>query len=161
MIARAFFLPLMFLVFLSLPAAATVNFDNIFISGTPTEAEMASFKKQKGATVVDLRAIDELGNCSEPATAVKLGLQYNRVNFEKKETLDPKVLAQLDEVVAEAQGKPILLFCKTGSRAAAWLATYLVQEKKMSIEESLEKAKTAGLTESMEKSVRSYLSQKK
>lgn len=118
---------------------------------------MANFKKRDGGTVLDLRAIDELGNCSEPAAATKVGLQYNRVNFEKKKTIDPEVIAGIDKAVKDAGNKPILLFCKTGNRAAAWLAIHMVREEKKPLEEAIATAKLMGLKPDMEKAVRAYL----
>lgn len=136
------------------------NYGQFYISGTPTEQQLADFKKKNGgASVLDLRSFDELGNCTEPAATVKAGLQYNRVNFEAgtNPKIDPQVIADIDKAVAANDGKPMLLFCKSGSRAASWLAIHLVRDEKMPKEQAIAKAKELGLTPNMEKAVRTYL----
>ncbi len=148
---------LIFAFLIQASAIEIKNYGNIYVAGTPTEQELASFKKRKGAVVLDLRAIDELGNCSEPATVAKLGLQYNRVNFAKDPKIDPQVIADIDKAVAQAHEKPILLFCKTGNRAAAWLAIHMVREEGRSLESALSVARGLGLKDDMEKAVREYL----
>lgn len=134
-----------------------VKHGRFYISDQPTENELTAFKKNTGAVVVDLRSIDELGNCSEPATVSKLGMQYGRVLFEKSTTIDPKVISQIDQQVADAKDKPVFLFCKSGNRASAWLAIHLVKKEKKSIDEAISIAKTSGLQIDMEKAVRTYL----
>lgn len=133
-------------------------YENIYLSATPSEQEMAEFKKRKGAEVLDLRSFNELGNCSEPASAAKLGLQYNRVNFDPNTKIDSQVIKGITEVVEKSSGQPILIFCKSGVRAAAWLSIYLHQVKELSLDEALRAGKERGLSEKMEKSVREYLS---
>lgn len=150
-------LALLVTTFLHAHAAEFKHHGNIYVSGTPTEKQMADFKKQRGATVLDLRATDELGNCSEPAAATKVGLQYNRVNFDKKAKIEPQIIADIDQAVAAAGDKPILLFCKTGNRAAAWLAIHLVRKEGKPLEEAILTAKNLGLKTDMEKAVREYL----
>lgn len=141
----------------SITMASPQKYGRFYISGQPSEDELAAFKKNTGAVVMDLRSIDELGNCSEPATVSKLGMQYGRVLFEKTETIDPKVISQIDEHVASAKDKPVFLFCKSGNRAAAWLAIHLVKKEKKSIDDAISIAKSTGLKTDMEKAVRTYL----
>lgn len=150
---------MIFMLLFSWSAVATEfrNHGDIFVSGTPTEKELAAFKDLRGGTVLDLRAIDELGNCSEPAASARLGLQYNRVNFEKKDRLDPKIVAEIDQAVSARANKPILLFCKTGNRAAAWVAVHMVRVEKVPLEEAITEARRLGMKDDMESAVREYL----
>lgn len=143
----------------AVPATQPIpSYKNISISGQPSSQTLKNFKKTKGAVVLDLRAIDELGNCSEPATSAKLGLEYQRVNFEKTATLSREVIQSIDRVVAQAGKKPILVFCKTGSRASSWLTIHLVQTEKMSLESALKITRPMGLKPKMELAVREFLS---
>tara|TARA_B110001454_G_scaffold124375_1_gene116053 strand:+ start:34869 stop:35339 length:471 start_codon:yes stop_codon:yes gene_type:complete len=144
-------------VVISLAHSSPQKYGRFYISGQPTEEELTSFKKNTGAVVMDLRSIDELGNCSEPATVSKLGMQYGRVLFEKSATIDPEVIKQIDQQVADAKDKPVFLFCKSGNRASAWLAIHLVKKENKSIDEAVSIAKTTGLKSDMEKAVREYL----
>lgn len=149
---------MLLLVFLCVSALGIPKkFDRFYISSSPTESELADFKKQMGAMVIDLRSMDELGNCSEPATVSKLGMQYGRVLFEKKTEIDPKVIEDIDKQVDQSNDKPVLLFCKSGSRASAWLAIHLVKHKNKPVEEAITIAKTTGLKPEMEEAVRNYL----
>lgn len=138
---------------LSLPK----KYGRFYVSGQPSEQELLAFKNETGAVVLDLRSIDELGNCSEPATVSKLGLRYGRVLFEKTAPIEPSVIAEIDKQVKAAKDEPVFLFCKTGTRAAAWLTIYLVKNEKKSIEEALSITKSMGLKPEMEKLVRSFL----
>ena len=151
---------LFFFCILSLPALAAKNsfaqYDRFYISGAPKEKDLEDFKKKTGAYVIDLRSINEMGSCSEPATAGKLGLQYRKVSFEKAENISPEVIRDIDKSVNEAGGKPVLLFCKTGNRAAAWLAIHLVEKQHMNLEEAVKIAQGVGLKADGEKGVRSY-----
>lgn len=133
------------------------HYGRIYVSAEPSEEDLAKFKKEKGAVVLDLREVKELGNCSQPASATKLGLKYNRVNFEAKETIDPGTIAMIDKAVEDAGNKPILLFCKSGARAAAYVAIRMAQKDHVPPEESIAAAKEMGLKGTMEKAVRNYL----
>lgn len=140
--------------------ATPKNYNNYYISGQPSEKELADFKKQTGAAVVDLRDFDELGNCSEPGTVSKLGMKYERVMFQKDGAIDPSVIKNIDAQVAQAKGKPVLVFCKTGNRSSAWLAIHLVEKEKMNLEEAIVIARGTGLQDKMEKKVRDYFAPK-
>lgn len=134
-----------------------LRYEQFYIAGSPSEETLTAFKKKTGAVIVDLRSINELGNCSEPAVASKLGLQYRKVNFDKAEHISPEVIQGIDKAVIEAGARPVLLFCKTGNRAAAWLAIHLVQTKNKSIDESIRIAKGLGLKPDAEAGVREFL----
>lgn len=133
-----------------------LHFDRFYIAGSPSEKTLADFKKKTGAAIIDLRAAKDMGNCSEPAAASKLGLQYRKVTFEKADAINPDVIRDVDKAVSEAGNKPVLLFCKTGNRAAAWLAIHLVQKEKYSLDDALKVARDLGLKEDGERGVRQY-----
>jgi protein tyrosine phosphatase (PTP) superfamily phosphohydrolase (DUF442 family) len=144
--------------------AATVSlkeakhYGRFYVSGEPQEAELIKFKKQKGAVVVDLRNFDELGSYSEPSKVAKAGLQYSQVNFDAKaDSINQDVISGIDKVVRGAGDKPVLLFCKSGNRAASYVAIHLVRDQKMPIEDAVKIAKDLGMTEKMEPKVRAYL----
>lgn len=133
------------------------HYGRLYISAQPSDQVLADFKKREGAVVLDLRTMDELGNCSEPATTTRLGMRYQRVVFEKAQTIHPDVIAGIDRIVNASANKPVLVFCKTGNRASAWLAIHLVQQEQMPLENALALARGMGLKPAMEKSVRAYL----
>jgi protein tyrosine phosphatase (PTP) superfamily phosphohydrolase (DUF442 family) len=149
---------ILFLLSLSCAAyGAPKQHGRFFISGQPTPQELKQFKKKTGAAVLDLRSIDELGNCSEPATVTSLGMQYGRVNFEKAAQIDPEVIASIDRLVDGTHDKPVFLFCKTGSRAAAWLAIHMVKKEKVPLEKAISIAREMGLKPAMEQATRQFL----
>lgn len=146
-----------FAIFLSaFSSAGQQQYGQFFISNEPTEKELADFKKKAGAVVIDLREFDELGTCSEPVATTKLGMRYERTMFAKKAAITKDVVASIDKQVASAGDKPVLVFCKSGSRAAAWLAIHLVEKEKKSLEESVTIARSMGLKPDMEQRVREY-----
>jgi protein tyrosine phosphatase (PTP) superfamily phosphohydrolase (DUF442 family) len=133
------------------------QYKNLFIAGEPSATTLERFKKEnRGAVVIDLRSITELGNCEQPANAAKLGMQYQKINFEKSETIDAKVIADIEERVDQAGHKPVLVFCKTGNRASAWLAIHLMKKEHMAVDEALRFAKDFGLRDEMAAKVRAF-----
>lgn len=138
-------------------SATPQQYGRFFISAQPTDQELTDFKKKTGAVVVDLREFDELGTCSEPVTTTKLGMRYERVQFAKKGKIDDTLIKAIEEKVETAKDKPVLVFCKSGNRAAAWLAIHLVKKEKKSFDEAVTIARTMGLKPDMEQRVRDYL----
>jgi protein tyrosine phosphatase (PTP) superfamily phosphohydrolase (DUF442 family) len=143
-------------LFLLLPVQVlAANYGRFNISGPPTEQELTKFK-QKGNLILDLRTTPEVGE--EPAVAKKLGLQYERVDYDAKaETIDPQVIGKIEKVLKTAGDKPVLLFCGSGNRAASYVAIHLVKDKKMPVDEAIKIAKDLGMSGGMEAKVRAFL----
>lgn len=120
---------------------------------------MKSFKNEDGVAVIDLREFSEKGECGEAALAAKLDLKFFAAPMPKKDPITKATLADVDRVLAEiASDRPVLLYCSTGNRGAAWLVTYLVRTKNMTVDEAIAIAKTVGLTSAhVEELVRLYL----
>lgn len=134
------------------------SYENIYIGADLSTQELSEFKKKEGAVVIDLREMKELGSCGQAVEATKLGLQYQMVSFSREGAISPKVIADIDALVEKAGSQPVLVFCKSASRAASWLAIHLATKKKMSQERALAIARKNGLQPGSEVRVRNYLS---
>jgi protein tyrosine phosphatase (PTP) superfamily phosphohydrolase (DUF442 family) len=85
-------------------------------------------------------------------------MQYEQVPVPGGEPLPRDALERVEAIVAAEPGRPVLLHCSSGNRAAAWLATHLVTRHGMEVGDALAVARRAGLTKpDMEEKVRAYL----
>lgn len=120
------------------------QYGNYYFANAPDEAALAAFKKVGGTAVVDLRTTKEM-DCSEIALVGKLGMKYHNVQFSKTDPINKDTITQIEKIVKEADGKPVLLHCSTGNRAAAWLAVHLVEQNKVDAPTAMRVAEEAGL----------------
>lgn len=133
------------------------QFENFYLSSVPSKKALQEFKKKKVATVIDLRPFKEK-DCDSMTAAQSLGMKYIPIFFDKTQPIDSQVIKDIDKAVAENSNKPILIYCSSGTRAAAWLATYLVRTQNKTTSEALTIAKSAGLkSPDMEEKVQEYL----
>lgn len=135
------------------------HYGRFYVSGEPTAPELEDFRRQAGGMVIDLRNFDELGDCHQPAAVMQAGMQYGRTNFDGHKPITEDVIRSIDEQVDQAKDKPVLLFCKTGSRALAWLTIHLVKKENMTPEQAFKITKGLGMNGKMEKATRAYLEQ--
>lgn len=138
-------------------ASTISSYENIQIAGEITPAELEKFKQQKGAVVVDLREARERGPWEQAEKAKKLGLTMKSAEFSTSEPIQKGVIDSISAAVKEAGKKPVLVYCKSGNRASAWLAIHLIKTQKMPEEKAFEIARKTGLREAMEDKVREYL----
>jgi protein tyrosine phosphatase (PTP) superfamily phosphohydrolase (DUF442 family) len=129
----------------------------IYLSRPPNKKALLQFKKNKVQSIVDLRTFKEK-DCDSMTAAVQLGMKYHNVSFDKEAPIQKSTLDEIDKIVAENGDKPILIYCESGNRSAAWLAIYLARTGRATPQESLAIAKLAGLTSPMmEEKVQDYL----
>ena len=130
----------------------------LYFSEQP-DAETLKIAKSRGVTtVVSLRDPGE-SDWNEREAVEQNGLRFVNIPIKKQaDGLDSNAIAAIGALVKMQEGQPILLHCSSGNRAAAWLATHLVDDHGMDIEKALAVARKAGLNkDDMEKRVRTYL----
>lgn len=134
------------------------QYENFYISGPVNKKILEDFKKKDGAVVIDVRDFDEKGDCGEAIVATKLGMKFYAAPMPKTKPVTKETIALVEKYVAEANGKPVLIFCSTGNRAGAFLAAHLAQKENIPVEEAIAKAKTVGLkSEVVEDEVREFV----
>ncbi len=131
---------------------------NFYVGPALTTGMLKDFKAKGGATVIDLRGFEEKGECGEAAVAAKMGIRYYAAPMPKSDPVTNEAVDAVNRVLADAEkGKPVLLTCSTGSRAAAFLAVRLAREEKMPVEQAIAAARALGLKPATEELVRMYL----
>ncbi len=132
--------------------------DDVFVAAKLTPAIMKEFKAAGGEIIIDVRDFSEHGECGEAAMAGKLGLKFFMSPLPKADPFTKETIAAVEKIVADAKGKPVLVSCSTGNRAAGFLAAHLVEKKRMAPEKAIQVAKANGLNSDFtEELLREYL----
>jgi len=118
--------------------------DNLRFGGQPDEEALRAAGEAGVEIVVNLRSPDE-DDFDERAAAESLGLEYHNVPLVKGAPLDGHALEKIEAIVGKADGRTVYLHCKSGNRAAAWLATHLVERQGMPKADALVVAERVGL----------------
>jgi len=93
----------------------------------------------------------------EESAARDLGLAYYNVPVTGKR-FEPAAFQRIDALVAENESQQVLIHCGSSNRAGGWLATHLVAEHGMSVDDALAVGRRAGITKKgIEKRVRAYV----
>jgi heme/copper-type cytochrome/quinol oxidase subunit 3 len=94
--------------------------------------------------VINLRAPWEL-RWDERSAVEALGMSYYNVPVTGR-SFDPKAFARVEELVSQNRGKEILIHCASSTRAGGWLATHLVRERGMSVDDALAVGRRTGIS---------------
>ncbi|MCS6987884.1 MAG: hypothetical protein NZM40_10755 [Sphingomonadaceae bacterium] len=106
--------------------------------------------------VIDLRSRHEPGGEPEVGRVVALGLRHTRLPFPEAVDGVREFVAALVPLLDDPQGRPLLLVCSTGARAAAAWTLYRMA-RGVPPQEAIEKGRAAGLTARFEAFVRMAL----
>lgn len=130
--------------------------DSLYFAGQ-VDAEGLEKAKESGVSVViNLRDPSE-HDWDEAAAAEALGLLYMNVPVTGA-TFDPAAFERIESLVSQYGDEKILVHCGSSNRVGGWLATHLVKERGMDIEDALDVGRAAGITSpAIEKRVREYL----
>lgn len=124
-----------------------IRVGRFWIAGMLNGQALRQSKQSEVRVVINLRDPAEPG-WDEAKTAAELGLGYQNIPVAKEAPFSAATFDQIEAVVRAHPGETILLHCSTGNRAAAWLATHLVRERGMSLEDAITIARKAGMTKS-------------
>lgn len=117
----------------------------LYLADQPDRAGLERARKSGVTVVVNVREPEEMA-WDERAAAEELGLAYVAVPIAREGPLSEEALERIDAVVEQHAGEEVLVHCSTGNRAAAWLATHLAGERRMSTSDALAVAERAGMT---------------
>lgn len=98
----------------------------LFIAAQPTEDDLDAWKAQGVTTVVNLRSQAETAELSFDSAAemAERGFAYSEIPMGGADGVSPDIVDQLAAILENAEG-PVVLHCRTGSRAAHAYAAYL------------------------------------
>ena len=117
---------------------------NIVTGGQPTAEQIAAFKKNGGAVVLDIRDPMEPRPFDEPATAKAAGLEYVNVPIVSGQ-VGAAQIEKITEVLRANAGKQILFHCASANRVGGTIIPYLMLELGMEEEDATELAMRIGL----------------
>ena len=135
-----------------------VKVKHLYFSRQPDAKGLEVARDSGVGVVINMREPAEM-DWDEGAAVSDLGMIYYNVPIAKiSDTYDQKALQEISILVKKHHDQAVYLHCSSGNRTAAWLAIHLVNDHHMSIDESIELAKSAGLTDDgTEQRTRYYL----
>ena len=138
-------------------ASKVTRIRRLWIADQPDEAGLRQARESAVSVVINLREPSEL-SWDERTVVESLGMTYYNVPVAREAPLSSEQMAEIEEIVQRHGGQQVLIHCSTANRAAAWLATHLVHEHAMALDDALTVARQAGLTKAdAEAKVRSLL----
>jgi protein tyrosine phosphatase (PTP) superfamily phosphohydrolase (DUF442 family) len=132
---------------------------HLWFSGQPDQAAFERARAEGISVVINLRDPSEL-EWDESATVTALGMTYYNVPVQGGQPFDRAAFERIEALVAQHHEEQVLVHCASSNRVGGWLATHLVDEHGMSVDEALVVGRRTGITkEKTESDVRSYLNQ--
>lgn len=106
-----------------------IDHEPVFLGAQPSEAALDQFLSRGGRMVINLRTDKEMAYLPYYDRAVtSRGLSYVRIPSSGS-TLGPATVAALDDALAGAGDRPVLLHCASGGRATyAWAMRKMTHE---------------------------------
>ena len=96
-------------------------FDDLLVSGQPSEEQLQQIAKEGFTTVINLRRAGEFDDFDEAEVVKNLGMSYIHIPVKDVEAIKPADAGKLNEALSNASG-PVLLHCTVGWRAGSLLA---------------------------------------
>ena len=121
-------------------------FDNVYVGGQPTPEELRQAVAKGVTTVVNLRASDEPGVAEQERLVAELGVNYVAIPVSSPDDLDRTAAQKLDDALASAQGKPVIVHCASGNRVGALFAIRAHEIQNQTPAEALATGLEYGLT---------------
>jgi len=128
----------------------------VLTGGQPSQDDLIKLHQEGYGTVINLRLPGEFDDYDEADLVESLGMTYISLPIDVREGLTKANAAQLDQLVADAEG-PALVHCGSGDRVGALYAINAFHQAGLSVEESIAAGKSAGLNR-LEGAVRTALS---
>lgn len=114
-----------------------VKVGDIYVAGQPTETGLETAQAMGVETIVSLRTPAEMEDSTEPDQAAQLGMDF--VSIPSGGADHPYSPAEVDafaRVMESAQG-PVLLHCRSGTRATHLYVAWLVRHRDVPLEDAL------------------------
>ena len=110
---------------------------DIYIAGQPTEAGVREARSLGVGTIVSLRTPAEMTDSAEPGQVEASGMRFVSIpSGGEDHPFSPAEVRRFNEVVSEASG-PVLLHCKSGTRATHLYVAWLVRYRNVPLEDAL------------------------
>ena len=141
------------------------KFKHVYISGQPKLQDFMEAKKDGIKLVINLRTAKDKGHSKsklkkEMKVITKAGIKYYNIPFSPC-TASKKSFDKIEEVLKKHKGEKTLIHCSTGNRAAAWFASHMKNQHKVTTEQALLRAEQMGLNKKkMKKIIYEYLTAK-
>jgi uncharacterized protein (TIGR01244 family) len=102
---------------------------DVLIAAQPTTEDLDAWAARGVTTVVNLRSRAETAELAfdSAAEAAARGLAYSEIPMGGADGVSPDIVDQLAEILENAEG-PVVIHCRTGSRAAHAYAAYLAAQ---------------------------------
>jgi uncharacterized protein (TIGR01244 family) len=102
---------------------------DVFIAAQPTLEDLDAWAARGVTTVVNLRSRAETAELpfDSAAEAAARGLRYTEIPMGGADGVSPDIVDRLADLLRDAEG-PVVLHCRSGSRAAHAYAAYLRSE---------------------------------
>lgn len=117
----------------------------LWIGGLLDAAALAQLRANGVELVINLREPAEPG-WNEDESAAALGLTYRSVPVGRGQPFTRATFERITALVLEHPTGGVMIHCATGNRAAAWLATYLIDTQGLDSETAIATARRAGMT---------------
>lgn len=139
-------------------AGHVIGVKHLYLSGQPDQATLETAVEHGVGVVINLRGPRE-HDWDESGAATKLGLTYYNVPITGREPgFDADTIAQISKLVGQHRDTKVLVHCASGNRVSGWFAVHLAQDHGMTVEQSIEMSRLAGLTNpGMKTRVREFL----
>lgn len=137
--------------------AVLVN-GHLMMGAAPKDLKDFQAAKEQGIKlIVDLREDKEFKKKSVQKAVTEQGLVYVQIPMSKKGKIEKDALDKI-ELAVHKDGMPekAWIVCASGNRGAAWLAVHAVSHHKLTQEEALKSAESAGLKPDMKAKVEEY-----
>ncbi len=122
----------------------TIAEPGVALSGRPDDEEFRAAQEAGYATVVNLLTVDE-GAAGEALLVSVLGMRHVHVPIAGP-NVTPASADELAGVLDSGDGRPVLIHCASGQRAAGVYALYLVRHRDVELHDALDRAAELGLT---------------
>ena len=130
--------------------------DDIATAGQPTDEALEDVKKAGFKAVLNLRTEQE-GSLEEKPKVEALGMEYYNIPI-GRDGFSPAILEQFQEILADADNRPLLIHCASSNRVGALWYIHQVLDTGEDEAAALAEGKKAGLTsESLEGRAKDYV----
>lgn len=130
---------------LDLPNACRPE-ENLLTGGQPSRACLEAAREAGFDTVVNLRPPGEFDGYDEADAVRALGMNYVCIPVAGPSDLDAAAVQALDDALAHAGDRPVLVHCASGNRVGALLALHGCLKCGQGVAEALSFGESAGLS---------------
>lgn len=131
-------------VALDLPNACRPD-ANLLTGGQPSRACLKAARDAGYHSVVNLRSPGEFDEFDEAQAVRELGMDYVCIPIAGPPDLTPAAAEALDEVLAKAGDRPVLVHCASGNRVGALFALRAGLKQGMDVDDALSCGDSSGL----------------